>query len=156
MAKDTAEIDLENYLTKPATKLQDRFGDWIMEEVGYDPSGAKTKEAAFREGVRIATATRMVFQASDYNKEATAADRRERAEAAAAAADEDEAPKSKAKSKAKAEPEPEPVKPAKSKAKAKAAAAAEEATAKPGKKGGSKSKGRRAAATADTEEEAPF
>jgi hypothetical protein len=145
VAKDNSEVDLEVYLTKPATDLQDRFADWIMEQVGYDPSGAKTKEAAFREGVRIATATRMVFQASPENKEATASKRRERAEA-----DEDEAPKPSKK--AKAAPEPEPVK-AKGK-KAKAAPVEDEAP-KPGKKG-SKGKGRRAAATADDEEVAPF
>jgi len=147
VANDT-EVDLEVYLTKPATDLQDRFADWIMEVVGYDPSSAKTKEAAFREGVRIATATRMVFQASPENKAATKAKRQERAEAAEVEAD--EAPKTK---KVKAAPEPEPVKPAKGK-KAKAAAVAEETPAKAKK--GSKGKGRRAAATADAEDVAPF
>lgn len=147
MAKESTEVDLEVYLTKPATDLQERFADWIMEQVGYDPSGAKTKEAAFREGVRIATATRMVFQASPENKEATAAKRQERAEAEGA---EDEAPKTK---KVKAAPEPEPVKPAKGK-KAKAAPVTEDTPVKAKK--GAKGKGRRAAATADDEEVAPF
>jgi hypothetical protein len=149
VAKDVSEIDLEVFLTKPATDLQDRFADWIMEQVGYDPSGAKTKEAAFREGVRIATATRMVFQASPENKEATKAKRDERR---AAVADEDEAPKGK---KGKPAPEPEPVKPAKGK-KGKSAPVVEDVPVAPKGKKGTKGKGRRAAATADDEETAPF
>lgn len=76
MAKteEAAEVDLKSYLEKAATDLQERFADWLLDEdiVGYDPSAAKTKEAAFREGVRLATAMRMVFQASPENRAANA------------------------------------------------------------------------------------
>jgi len=144
VAKDITEVDLEAYLTKPPTDLQDRFADWIMEQVGYDPSGAKTKEAAFREGVRIATAIRIVFQASPENKAATKAKR----QAAVIESDEDEAPKTKAK---KAKPEPS-AKPTSKGKKAKAAPDEDEAPKTKAKKG----KARRTAATADGEEEAPF
>lgn len=70
MAKE--EVDLTAYLTKAPTSLQERYADWLLDEtiVGYDPSKAKTKEEAFREGVRLATAMRMIFQASPENKAA--------------------------------------------------------------------------------------
>lgn len=72
MSEEKQPNDPTVYLTKPATKLQERFAIWIKEEVGYNPATAKTKDEAFLEGVRIATATRMVFQASDFNRAANA------------------------------------------------------------------------------------
>lgn len=114
MADEKEPVDPTTYLDKAATPLQARFGDWIKEEVGYNPTAAKTKEEAFREGVRIATATRMVFQASDYNRSANEESRaqraKERAERERQAAAEEEAT-------------PKPVKAAKAPAPAKAAKA---------------------------------
>lgn len=78
MARETAEMDLEVYLTKAATDLQERFADWLKDTVGYDPSKAKTKDEAFNEGVRLATALRMAFQRSDENQEVLNARREER------------------------------------------------------------------------------
>ena len=78
MATET-EPDYTTALGKAPTSLQGRFADFIMsEEVGYDPASAKSKEAAFREGVRLAVALRIPFQASTTNREATAAERAER------------------------------------------------------------------------------
>lgn len=134
MAKTTEEIDLSAYLEKEATDLQSRFAEWLMENVGYDPSKAKTKQEAFEEGVRLATAMRMIFQASPENREANAARKAAKAEEV-----EEEAPAPKAKKSAKATPakkaskkaaapveeeeEPEEEAPAPKKAKAKKAAA---------------------------------
>lgn len=130
-----------DYLNKPATPLHDRFGIWIKEEVGYNPSTAKTKEEAFQAGVRLATATRMVFQASDFNRAETAKLREAReAELATAPTP---APK--------AAPAPKPAKVAKPKASAAVPAAPAPAEApKPARR-----PARRAAATVSTEE-APF
>lgn len=75
MAKtEEKEVNLTGYLNKKPTDLQERFADWLLEEdiVGYDPAKAKTKEEAFREGVRLATAMRMIFQASPENRAANA------------------------------------------------------------------------------------
>lgn len=147
--EEAQEVDLEAYLTKPPTDLQERFADYIV-ELGYDPSAAKTKMEAFKEGVRLAVALRMIFQASPENRSATKARRAERAAAALAAPDEDEKPK--AKKGKKADPEPEAPK---AKAGKKAKVAEDEAPkAKAGK--GGKGKGRRAAATADEDDVAPF
>ncbi len=91
----TKITDPAAYLEKPATALQERFAEWIKAEVGYDPSAAKSKAEAFAEGVRLATATRMVFQASDSNREANSEARKANATKAKppkkkAAKDEDE------------------------------------------------------------------
>lgn len=154
MAKDNeaqAEVDLEAYLAKAPTDLQARFAEYIKDVVGYDPSTAKNKDEAFKEGVRLATALRMVFQASDENRKATALRRKARAEAAEAA-DEDETPKVKAK-KAKPVEEAPAAAPAKAK-KAKSGQVTEEAPK--AKSGKAKKSKRAAAATADSEDVAPF
>jgi hypothetical protein len=79
-AVETEELDYSYPLGQDPTPLQDRFASWIMSDaVGYAPSAAKTKEEAFREGVRLGVALRIPYQASDHNKEATAAEREERA-----------------------------------------------------------------------------
>jgi hypothetical protein len=85
MAKQGEEVDPTIYLDKAPSALQSRFAEWIQNEVGYNPAAAKTKLEAFQEGVRIATATRMVFQASPFNREANALAAAERAEARALA-----------------------------------------------------------------------
>jgi len=123
------ERDYTVYLEKAPTDLQKRFAEWLMDEdiVGYDPSKAKTKQEAFEEGVRLATAMRMVFQASPENRAANE-------ERKAARADESEeepakpakkaAPAKKAVKKAAApaeEEEPEEEAPAPKKAVAKKA-----------------------------------
>jgi hypothetical protein len=108
MAKE--QSDVSTYLTKPATTLQSRFAEYIKTEVGYDPATAKTKAEAFAEGVRLATATRMIFQASDFNREATAAERSAKALAAEAETPAEPKPAKPAKTapvkKAKAAPAP--------------------------------------------------
>lgn len=99
-AAETEEVDYTPYATKPATDLQGRFAAWIPEATGYDPSGEKTKQAAFEAGVRLGTALRMQFQASPENQEVL----EERKKAAAA---KKAAPKSKRGRKAAAEVEEE-------------------------------------------------
>jgi cytoskeletal protein RodZ len=125
--------DLTTYANKPATTLQERFADWIIEEVGVVFSTQK-EMTAFRDGVRLSKALIMRYQASDANKEATAAEKAERESAAPA----EEAPK-----------------PAKKAAPAKAAPAAKPVPAKaaPAAKRGRKPA---AAATADPTTDAPF
>lgn len=138
-----APLEPADYLNKPATALHDRFGIWIKEEVGYNPSTAKTKDEAFLAGVRIATATRMVFQASDFNRAETAKLRAER-EAAVAAAPVTEP---------KAAPAPKPAKTAKPKASAAVPAAPAAEAPKPARRPARRAPA--AAATVSTDE-APF
>lgn len=84
------EPDYKSYLDKAPTILQERFAGWLQgDEVGYNPAGAKTKQAAFEEGVRLAVALRMLFQASDFNRAENArvkAENEAKREASAAAA----------------------------------------------------------------------
>jgi hypothetical protein len=94
---ETPEVDPTIYLEKGPTALQERFATWIKDEVGYNPSAAKTKAEAFEEGVRIATATRMVFQASAYNRAANEEARKAREAAEAQEIEEAPAPAPKAK-----------------------------------------------------------
>lgn len=78
------EPDYTYALGQAPTSLQRRFADFIMsEEVGYNPATAKSKEEAFREGVRMAVQLRIPFQASATNREATEQERLERQEAKA-------------------------------------------------------------------------
>lgn len=162
MATDETEtkttVDPSIYLEKAATPLQNRFSTWIQEEVGYNPNTAKTKAEAFAEGVRIATATRMVFQASDFNRAETAKERAAREAAAAAAAEEVPVPKP-AKA-AKAAPAPAKAAPAKKAAAKKAAPVAAEAEeaeeAEAPVKTPARRPARRAAAKASSSGEAPF
>lgn len=138
--------DLSVYKDKVATPMQERFADWIVEQVGVT-FATKAAEAAFYDGVRLAKALIMRYQASDASKEASAelkAEREERraaAEAAAvAAAEATEAPAEEAK----------PAKATKAaKAAAPAAAAAAPAKAAPA------TRGRRGAA-ATPKVDAPF
>lgn len=108
---DTVEQD-EDYTYQNGvepTPLQARFADWLMSDaVGYSPATAKSKEEAFREGVRYAVALRIPYQASAHNKEATERERIERQEAKALAAKEREE-KRAAKAAAKAASAEEPT-----------------------------------------------
>lgn len=165
MATDETEtkttVDPSIYLEKAATPLQNRFSTWIQEEVGYNPNTAKTKAEAFAEGVRIATATRMVFQASDFNRAETAKERAAREAAAAAAAEEVPVPKPAKATKAAPAPAPAKAAPAKKAAKkaapAPVAAEAEEAEeAEAPAKTPARRPARRAAAKASSSGEAPF
>ena len=138
MSDENEELDYTYVIGQAPTSLQRRFADFIMsDEVGYSPASAKTKEEAFREGVRMAVALRIPFQASDTNRRATQEEREDRAAARAQAAEEREALKAQraaereAKAAAKAaEPEPEAAaeKPAKVAKPAKTAAARKAAT----------------------------
>ena len=156
MAKN--EIDLSAYADKAPTDLQSRFADWLMDEdqVGYDPAKAKNKEEAFREGVRLATATRMIFQASPENRKANAERKAER--------DNDEADEKPAKKSKKTTAAEEPAA-KKAKSKKTAEPAEEETPAKKSKSkkgeasGGKVKSGKsktKAAKVADDEDEAPF
>lgn len=84
------ERDYTAYADKPPTDLQKRFSDWIVEKTGYEPEDMDS----FSEGVRLATALRMAFQASPENQEALANRREEVSAAKQAKADK---PKGKAK-----------------------------------------------------------
>lgn len=105
--------DLSVYLDKEPTTTQERFADWIVDETGITFSTQK-EMTAFREGVRLAKALVMRYQASDANKEATKAEKLEKAAARAAAPA--KAPKAKAEKPAAApaaEAAPAPAAPAK-------------------------------------------
>lgn len=139
------EVDYTGYATKPPTSLQARFPDWLFEKTGIT-FGTVKEEKAFREGVRLATALRMEFQASPENREATAKERAERAEAKSAPAE--------------AAPAPAPAKPVKAAKAAKAAkpapapAAPAEAAAAPAKPTRGGRRGPRPATTPSAD--APF
>jgi len=92
--------DFTKYADKEPSDLQKRFAEWILEVTGYEPDDMD----AFNEGVRLATALRMAFQASPENQEVLNA-RREAAEAKRTAVKEPK-PK-KAKTPKKVEPEAE-------------------------------------------------
>lgn len=59
--------DYTSYASKEPTDLQVRFADWLIEKVGVN-FGTKKEQAAFEEGVRLATALRMPFQRSAENQ----------------------------------------------------------------------------------------
>lgn len=145
---DEQEPDYTYALDSEPTSLQTRFADFLMsEEVGYDPSKAKTKEQAFREGVRMAVQLRIPFQASRTNREATEQERLQRAEERerlAAAKEEAKAAKQAAAA-AKAASKSAPVEESTEETPA--------ATAKPAKRAGSKPA--KAAAPAPTPAAAP-
>lgn len=129
--------EYSNYLGKEPTLLQARFAEWcIGENVGYDPSSAKNKDEAFREGVRLGTALRIHFQASPENQQARAEEVTARQNGAASAEEKPKAPRGRPK-----------------KAVAEAAPVAEEAPAP--KKSTGRSKKATAAAAAPVAEEIP-
>lgn len=82
MAKQLSDEEILAYKEKDATAVQERFADWLIEKLQIEFSSPKN-EAAFRETVRLATALRMVFQASPENQEARTETRAERQEAKA-------------------------------------------------------------------------
>lgn len=100
--------DFSGYLEKGPTDLQARFTDWLQgDAVGYNPASAKTKAEAFAEGVRLATALRMKFQASPENQEELEARRAAKEERQAKAAKRKTSGRKTRKAKAEEEPEPE-------------------------------------------------
>lgn len=124
------EPDYTYALGKEATSLQRRFADFIIsDEVGYSPASAKTKEEAFREGVRMAVALRIPFQASTTNREATAEERETRNAEREQEAAERERARAERAAKPKAEPEETTTDPVPKKAPAKKAAAKKAAPA---------------------------
>ena len=152
--EEQPEKDYTTVLGKAPTALQARFAEWLMgEEVGYDPKSAKSKEEAFREGVRLGVAHRMNYQASTHNREATAAEKAARQQSQG----EEEAPApAPAKKAAPAKAAPAKKAPAK-----KAAPAATPATAPPANRPAAKRAPARrapvAASTAvETATDAPF
>jgi hypothetical protein len=74
----TPITDLTTYADKAPTLLQERFADWLIEQVGVNFATQK-EMASFREGVRLSTALRMRYQASDENKAANEEERAQRA-----------------------------------------------------------------------------
>lgn len=120
------EPDYTEALGKAPTALQARFAAWIRgEEVGYDPNSAKNKLEAFTEGVRLGVALRIPYQASNHNREATEAEREERAAARQQAMEAREAERAE-KQAAREAAAAERAQKAAEKAAAKAAAPAEE------------------------------
>lgn len=161
MARGRAPMELEDYLGKEPTDLQARFATWLTDTVGYDASKAKTKQEAFEEGVRLATATRMVFQRSDENQEVLTERRSEiEAEKAEKVNKTKKRVNGKAKPKAEAETdeeeEEEEEEQPKRRATAKKATPAKKAAAK---KAAPKKRATKAAASedeSDDEDEVPF
>jgi hypothetical protein len=116
--QEDGTADYTPYATLQPTRLQDEFADWIVDKTGVDPSGAKSKAAAFAEGVRLGVALRIPYQRSPEN-------RASREQASAAKAEAVAAPKPAKKV------APKPAPPAKATAgrRGKAAAAANPAEA---------------------------
>lgn len=81
-AAEAAEVDYTKYADKAPSDLQERFAQWVIDEVGVEFK-SKAAEEAFREGVRLATILRMPFQRSPENQEILAERRAAVAEAAA-------------------------------------------------------------------------
>jgi hypothetical protein len=159
---DETEVDYTKYADKPATDLQTRFHEWILDKTEIDPNTYKNKSLAFFEGVRLGVALRIPFQASPENQEALAQIRKDvedrKAERAAnggrkakAAAEEDDAEETRPAKKAAKAAKAAPAK------RARAAAADEEEaeeTPAPARRRAPAKRGRAAAAA--NEEEAPF
>lgn len=62
--------DYSSYIEKAATPTQERMIEWLQsDDVGYDPTTAKTKADAFYMGAKLVFALRMEFQRSDFNQE---------------------------------------------------------------------------------------
>lgn len=109
--------DFTSYASKPATPLQERFAEWVTDKTGYDPSSAKSKQAAFEEGIRLGVALRIPFQKSAENQAERAKraaepkpEKAAKAPKAAPVVEETEAPKAKGKKgKAVAAAEPAPA-----------------------------------------------
>lgn len=83
---ESAAVDYTTYASKAPTDLQSRFAEWIVEKVEIDPATFKTKQQAFEEGVRLAVALRIPFQASPENQAVRAEAARAREAAASEAA----------------------------------------------------------------------
>lgn len=66
-AEEQASKDWSGYRDKPATDLQARMADWVIEKTGLSFS-SKAAEAAFRDGIRLGVALRIPFQASPENQ----------------------------------------------------------------------------------------
>lgn len=133
MAEATEE-DFTKYKDKEPTELQARFAPWLVEKTGYDPAVAKTKQAAFEAGVRLAVALRIPFQASPENREATEARRlAAQEEREALRAEREEARKLAAQEREEAAAAKAEERAARAAAKAEKAQPAEEAPAKPAK-----------------------
>lgn len=98
---EAAEVDYTVYNEKEPTDLQERFGEWITDKLELE-FGTKKEQAAFLNGVRLATALRMHFQASPENQEVIAERKAARAEEV------EEKPKPAAKRGRKPKPVPEP------------------------------------------------
>jgi hypothetical protein len=145
---EAAERDLTVYAEKAPTDLQTRFAEWIPDQTGYNPNAAKSKVEAFNAGVKLATALRMVFQASPENQAALA---ESKARAEQAKADRAKAADEKPAKAEKAAPAKAPARKG-----AKAAAAEAPAPAKATKAAGRRPAKKGTAAAVATEEEAPF
>lgn len=161
------EEDYTKYADKAPTDLQDRLADWIMEKTGVT-FATKKEEVAYREGVRLAVALRMKFQASPENQAAIAERASGREEEEVQAAKTPAAPRKGSSARTTPPREAAPAKAAKATkatkatkaAPAKAAAAAapeadEEVVAEPVKTTGRRP-ARRPARAAATTDEAPF
>jgi len=97
------EPDYAVYSNRTPTSLQRRFGDWLIDKLEVEFK-SKVAEESFREGVRLAVALRIPFQASPENREDTARERQELAEHRAAMAEE----RTERTAQRKQRPEPEP------------------------------------------------
>lgn len=127
MAKQMTDEQILAYKDKATTPVQERFSDWLIEKLELEFATPKA-EAAFREATRLATALRMIFQASPENQDARAEAKAEREEATETKA-ETKANKKSAKAAKPAKDEDDdaeeakPAKPAKATKKAPAKAA---------------------------------
>ena len=146
VAEPEEAYDYTTYLEKAPTDLQSRFAAWIIEQTGMQ-FGTKKEQAAFEEGVRLATALRMHFQRSPENQEVLTTRRAEAGDRELAAAKETAPPRKSAAKKAAAAAPVEPT------------ASDEEVVTEPAqgtRRPPRRPIQRRAATTAATEEEAPF
>lgn len=149
MAKQMSDEKILAYKDKEATAVQERYADWLIEKLQLEFSNAKA-EAAFREATRLATALRMIFQASPENQGERESAKEAREEAAAAKAQAKKDKKAKAKDAEADEPEAEETAPA-----PKAKAAAKKAPAKANKAAPKDDEDEGDTATASTKKAAP-
>jgi hypothetical protein len=171
-ATEEQELDFTVYRDKPATRVQEAFADWLIDNVGVE-FGTKKEEQAWRDGVRLGASMRMHFQRSPENQQ-DLEERRKAAEALKAerangtgrrgrkAAEEapeepaEEVPAARRGAGRRAAPPAKAAKTAKAPARRAEAAeepAEEEAPARPARRGPAR---RRTAAPAAASAEAPF
>lgn len=61
--------DVTQYARKAPTDYHKWFARWLVTEVGYNPTKARSEKEAFLRGVQLAVSARTAFQDSDFLEE---------------------------------------------------------------------------------------